>query len=66
MPTSHAIPITPTTAKGTSFIAAKKVITRQIDIDNHATLTPREIQCLVLTAQGMNTKEIASSLYIST
>ena len=44
----------------------KKVITRQIGIDNHATLTPREIQCLMLTAQGMSTKEIASSLYIST
>ena len=43
----------------------KKVITRQPDIQKTQLLTPRELQCLGLISQGMNSKNIASFLHLS-
>ncbi len=43
----------------------KKVITRQIFSNNALLLSPRELQCLKLLAQGKNIKEIAAQLFLS-
>jgi len=43
----------------------KKVITRTTIIYQSAILTPRELHCLSLIAQGKSTKEVAEQLFLS-
>lgn len=43
----------------------KKVITRKLLIDATPSLTPRELQCLKLIAEGKNTREVAELLFLA-
>ena len=43
----------------------KRVITRKITMNESPALTPRELQCLTLIAQGLSTKDVADQLFLS-